>query len=175
MVIQPSNKIYNKKKAIIEIILDNYTIYIFQGELSKFDILIRYNKENKRLRTPKHIHWVVDVLMKLQANKQLTHNFLEHIKLCWNKTIPLSNNDYQTLKESIIKEENQINLNEYLELNKYGEFNVEFLFLLMILLAIQEKTNRNDAYMFGNILAALLEEKLDIYKIVSTAGFNKRR
>lgn len=175
MLIQKSDKIYNNKKAIIELVLTDYTIFIFQGKLSKFDILIRYNKENKRLRTPKHIHWVVDVLMKLQANKQLTRNFMEHIKKCWEKTKPLTNNDYKTLEELVKNEEKQINLNEYLELNKYGEFNVEFLYLLMILLAVQEKTNRNDAYIFGNIVVALLEDKLDIYKIVSTAGFNKRR
>jgi hypothetical protein len=30
-----------QQKAIIEYDFDNYTIYVFQGNLSKFDILIR--------------------------------------------------------------------------------------------------------------------------------------
>lgn len=33
---------------------------------------------------------------------------------------------------------------------------------------IQEKTNRNDAYMFKNLLLALLEQN-DLFKIISIA------
>ena len=57
----------------------------------------------------------------------------------------------------------------------YGEYDVEFLYVLMELLAVQEKTNRADAYMFGKIIEELLESDRDIFKIVSTAGFGGRR
>ncbi|MGI6747850.1 MAG: hypothetical protein ACOX4V_06350 [Anaerovoracaceae bacterium] len=33
-------------------------------------------------------------------------------------------------------------------LNGYGEYDIEFLYVLMQLLAVQEKTNRADAYMW---------------------------
>ena len=59
-------------------------------------------------------------------------------------------------------------------MNDYGEYSVEFLYVLMKLLAIQEKTNRSDAYMFGQVIDALLEDKLDIFSIVSKAGYNGR-
>ncbi|MEE0264187.1 MAG: class I tRNA ligase family protein, partial [Acutalibacteraceae bacterium] len=48
------------KKAIIEFVFTDYVIYVFQGNLSQFDIVIKYKKDGKRIRTPKHIHWVVD-------------------------------------------------------------------------------------------------------------------
>lgn len=60
------------KKAIIEFVFDDYIIYVFQGALSQFDIVIKYKKDGMRIRTPKHIHWVVDILMKMQG-KRSTH------------------------------------------------------------------------------------------------------
>ena len=39
---------------------------------------------------------------------------------------------------------------------------------------IQEKTNREDAFMFGKILHSLLKEELDIFAIMSSAGFGGR-
>ena len=52
------------KRAIIEFVFTDYIIYVFQGILSQFDIVIKYKKDGTRIRTPKHIHWVVDILMK---------------------------------------------------------------------------------------------------------------
>ena len=48
----------------------NGTFYvaIYQGSLSQYDVLIKYRQlENgkwSRIRTPKHIHWAVDILIK---------------------------------------------------------------------------------------------------------------
>lgn len=67
------------KKAIIEFVFTDYIIYVFQGDLSQFDIVIKYKKDGKRIRTPKHIHWVVDVLMKIQGNEDLTKKYLSAI------------------------------------------------------------------------------------------------
>lgn len=43
------------KKAIIEFVFTDYIIYVFQGNLSHFDIVIKYRKDGKRIRTPKHM------------------------------------------------------------------------------------------------------------------------
>lgn len=163
------------KKAIIEYVFTEYIIYVFQGSLSQFDIVIKYKKDGTRIRTPKHIHWVVDILMKIQGNEQLTKHYLEAIQKCWNSCTPLANNDFDTLKELIENGEADIEIQQYTPLNAYGEYDVEFLYVLMELLAVQEKTNRADAYMFGNIISELLEVDRDIFKIISTAGFGGRR
>lgn len=163
------------KQAIIEFVFTDYIIYVFQGTLSHFDIVIKYKKDGTRIRTPKHIHWVVDILMKMQGNEILTKNYLQAIQDCWNSCVPLTNNDYDTLKVLIENGENDIDIEQYFPLNDFGEYDVEFLYVLMELLAVQEKTNRTDAYMFGKIIEELLETDRDIFKIISTAGFGGRR
>ena len=163
------------KIAIIEYVFENYTIFVFEGKLSQFDILIKYKKGSLRIRTPKHIHWVVDILMKMQGNETLTKQYLEAIQNCWNTCVPLTNNDFDTLKALIEDGEEEIDIEQYFDLNAFGEYDVEFLYVLMELLAVQEKTNRADAYMFGKIIEELLEIDRDIFKIISTAGFGGRR
>ena len=163
------------KKAIIEFVFTDYIIYVFQGNLSQFDIVIKYKKDGKRIRTPKHIHWVVDILMKMQGNEELTKEYLLAIQNCWNTCVPLSNNDFDTLKDLIETGEKDIKIGQVFDLNVFGEYDVEFLYVLMELLAVQEKTNRADAYMFGKIIEELLETDRDIFKIISTAGFGGRR
>ena len=164
-------------KAIIEFNFDKYIIYVFQGKLSQFDIVIKYKNfktQRATIRTPKHIHWVVDVLMKMQKKEKLTCEYLNEIKKCWKNCQPLKNNDYETLKKLIESGEKNINIMKYQSLNGYGEYDVEFLYVLMELLAVQEKTNNPNAYMFGSIIDELLCVDKDIFKIISTAGFRRR-
>ena len=177
MKIQEGTQTVNQgtDKAIIEFVFTEYIIYVFQGKLSQFDIVIKYRKDGTRLRTPKHIHWVVDILMKMQGNEELTKRYLHTIQTCWNICQPLTNNDYETLKALIENGEADIRIEQFVALNQYGEYDVEFLYVLMELLAVQEKTNRADAYMFGSIIEELLETDRDIFKIISTAGFGGRR
>lgn len=164
-----------RKKAIIEFVFTEYIIYVFQGSLSQYDILIKYRKDGTRIRTPKHIHWVVDILMKMQGNETLTKQYLVAIQHCWNTCSPLPDNSYETLKTLVEDGEQAIDIEQYSLLNSFGEYDVEFLYVLMELLAVQEKTNRADAYMFGSIIEELLETDRDIFKIISTAGFGGRR
>lgn len=163
------------KKAIVEFVFTDYIIYVFRGNLSQLYIVIKYKKDGKRIRTPKHIHWVVDILMKMQGNEGLTKKYLLAIQNCWNTCVPLSNNDFETLKVLSENGEKDIEINKYFDLNPFGEYDVEFLYVLMDLLAVQEKTNRADAYMFGKIIKELLKPDRDIFKIISTAGFVGRR
>ncbi len=163
------------KKAIIEFVFDNYVIYVFQGNLSQFDIVIRYKKDGIRIRTPKHIHWVVDILMKMQGNEELTKDYLKAIQTCWNMCVPLTDNGFSTLKALVENGEKNMELQRFLSLNEFGEYDVEFLYVLMELLIVQEKTNRADAYMFGNILEELLDTDRDLFKIISSTGFGGRK
>ena len=162
------------KTAIIEINFENFDIYVFDGELSEFDILIKYKENDSRLRTPKHIHWVVDILLKQSKDKKLTNDFLKLLQNCWKKCAPLKENDFDTLNDFVVTCWEKFDYSMYAPLDKYGEYSTDFLFILMNLLSVQEKTNRSDAYMFGKIIDELLEEELDIFKIVSTAGYGGR-
>ena len=114
------------------------------------------------------------MLLKLQAERELTKAFIKQAKKEWKLSKPLKNNDKLTLTTLVDNCVEITDISKYEKLNEYGEYDVEFLVVLMGLLMTQEKTNRNDAYMFGKILDALLEDELDIFKIMSTAGFGGR-
>lgn len=164
-----------KIRAIIEYEFNDYVLYVFPGKLSQFDILIKYKKDGNKIRTPKHIHWVVDILLKMENKKTKTRQFLKKIKQIWENSQPMTNRQYETLCNLIQNGLNAIDITQFEELNSYGEYSIDFLYVLMQLLSTQEKTNRNDAYMFGQIIDELLELDLDIFRILSKAGFGGRR
>ena len=70
-----------------------FVIAVYQGKLSKFDILIKYKQKTaekwSHLRTPKHIHWAVDILVKMNFNKKVTQDFLNLLIELWGKTEPI--------------------------------------------------------------------------------------
>ena len=170
------NKINGKDlTSIIDILFDNkYTIYVFQGSISQNDIIVKYQEKGKRMRTPKHIHWAVDLLLKLQAERELTRSFIKEIKNEWENSQPLKNNDEKSLTTLVDNYIERTDASKYKELDGYGEYDIEFLIVLMVLLMTQEKTNRSDAYMFGKVLDSLLEDELDIFSIMSASGFGGR-
>lgn len=153
---------------------DHFQIGIYQGTLSQFYMLIRYkqliNCEWTRARTPKHIHWAVDILIKQHENPEATNRFLDFLLQYWNSVTPLlSENERSELLEAnkLLTEVNN-EANQYQELAEHGEYSIKFLILLAKLLMIQEKTNYHEAYMFKNLLEQLKAHQ-DLYKIISTA------
>ena len=155
----------------------NGTFYvaIYQGTLSEYDVLIKYRQlENgkwSRIRTPKHIHWAVDLLIKQHLENNETERLLEHLMWVWDNNIqPIRSEDERTrlLNPQILLDEVNEEASEYPALAEKGEYSVKFLLLLARLLMIQEKTNYEGAFMFRELLEQLKEHK-DIFKIVSTA------
>jgi len=158
---------------------NNYSIHVFQGTLSPNDILLKYSSpKNKRLRTPKHIHWAVDLLLKKQANPTQTNDFLLCVGQYWTSCSIINGNSIQDITTIVNTAINNIPLSTFSVLDSYGEYPTDFLYILMCLLAVQEKTNATYggtvAHMFGDVLNELSKNNLDIFKIMSTAGFGGR-
>ncbi len=156
-----------------------YILAVYQGSLSEYDLLIKYRqKENgkwSKIRTPKHIHWAVDILIKMSLEENKTKEFLEFLIDYWdNNVTPLTTEEDRNslLSDELLSEVNN-EATQYSELVEKGEYSVKFLLLIAKLLMFQEKTNLNTAYMFKNLLEALKEGK-DIFKIVSIATHNRR-
>lgn len=154
-----------------------YILGIYKGELSEFDILIKYRQlENgkwSRLRTPKHIHWAVDVLIKHYSEPEQTDKLLEHLLDIWANSTPLKSEEDRKKflnSDELLKEVNA-EAQAYPKLANKGEYSVKFLILIAKLLMVQEKTNREDAYMFRKLLESLKEHR-NIFEIVSTATFH---
>ena len=153
----------------------SYYIGIYQGSLSPYDVLIKYRQlENgkwSRIRTPKHIHWAVDILIKQHIENNATERLIDSLLNLWDTQIqPIRSEEERTriLDPQTLLNEVNAEASEYVDLAGKGEYSVKFLLLLARLLMIQEKTNYEGAFMFRNLLEQLREHK-DIFKIISTA------
>lgn len=97
------------EKSIIDIkVNDSYTIYVFKGSLSPNDIVVQYSKDSGRARTPKHIHWVIDMLLKEQKNHNDVINFIKCMQKTWDEIVGLKSNDYITLKDTLLTYKNKV-------------------------------------------------------------------
>ena len=156
-----------------------YILGVYKGKLSKLDILLRYRQKDgdkwSRMRTPKHVHWAVDVLIKHYSEPKETDKLLTHLLNIWENTAPLKKDDERNklLNTNVLLAEVDKEAKHYPKLANKGEYSVKFLILIAKLLMVQEKTNRDDAFMFGNLLTKLKGHK-NIFEIVSAASFNGR-
>lgn len=156
-----------------------YILAVYQGNISKYDLLVKYRqKENNnwsRIRTPKHIHWAVDILIKMSLEKNKTKEFLDFLINYWdNNVVPIeSEEDRDSLLNDELLDEVNREAAQYPELAEKGEYSVKFLLLIAKLLMFQEKSNLNTAFMFKKLLEALKDGQ-DIFKIVSIATHNRR-
>ena len=154
-----------------------YILGIYKGTLSAFDILLRYRQKEgerwSRIRTPKHIHWAVDMLIKHYSEPHETDLLLDSLLNQWEQTVPLESKEaqeYLLSSERLLDDVNDEAM-KYDNLAGKGEYSVKFLILIAKLLMVQEKTNRHDSYMFKNLLEKLKEHR-NIFEIVSTATFH---
>ena len=155
-----------------------YILAVYQGKISQYDLLLKYRQKQSgekwtRIRTPKHIHWAVDILIKMHENEDETKRFIEFLLDYWHNDVKplrsISDRDALLNVDALLRDV-ETEAGNYPELSNKGEYSVKFLLLIAKLLMVQEKTNREDAYMFGKVLESLKESK-DIYKIVSTATY----
>lgn len=178
MEIQTGNTKDRGVDSILEIqTCDRFRIYVFPGVLSDNDIKIKFKDKDiakSRLRTPTHIHWTVDLLIKYEHNPELTSELLRLFRDHWNEITPLNSRDFDSIKNKINFANNQEIIEQYSDLNGHGFFSVQFILTLMELLMIQEKTNMPDAYMFLRAINEFLKHQ-DLYKILSIANPNWRK
>lgn len=158
--------------AIKEIKLNDGTIIgVFEGNRGHnpdHDILIKYQENGKRLRTPKHIHWVIDLLIKKEHNKELTLNFMKYLRDMYERVNAFRSKDDRA--ECLLKETTPDKLKQFEELNKYGEYKVEFIGHLIELMIKMEKNTppEKPARVFRELMEAMIAEK-EIFVIVSKA------
>ena len=160
-----------KAHSIKEIKLNGVTIGVFAGSRGHnpdHDILIKYQEDGKRVRTPKHIHWVIDVLIKKEHNKELTLKFLKYLRDMYDRVDGFCSKEDREKCE--LKETTHEKLKEFEELNKYGEYKVEFIGHLIELMIKMEKNTppEKPARVFKELMDSMLKEK-EIFVIVSKA------
>jgi len=143
---------------------EDVEIYVEPGNKSINDFRVRYKEPERKLRTPKHIHLIVDLYLKRAGNRELT---LKLINLFLKMLAQLQPSQefppkFQTFRKEFLEEFN--------ELDKYGEYSVEFLTAVFDLIMIQEKTNYPNGTINRKLFETFLAEK-DIFSVVSAATF----
>jgi len=150
---------------------DGTVIGVFEGSRGANpdqDILIKYQEKNKRIRTPKHIHWVIDLLIKKEHNRALTIEFMKHLRYMYDSVQAFQSKEDR--RKCDLKGSTREKLKPYEELNKYGEYKVDFISHLIELMAKMEKNTPPDkpAHVFKELIDAMIDEK-EIFVIVSKA------
>ena len=155
----------------------NAIVWVYQGsrgDQRNLDIKVKYwdnLSKTKSGRTPKHIDWVIDILLKKEHNRELTLAFVKYLLDTYDRIEPFNTKDEQQKCE--LKYTRTDELKKFEPLNQYGQFSIEFLGCVMELLSIEEKTGSAKAHMFRDVINALLTSN-DIFAITNTATFRGR-
>lgn len=165
----PKLKIKSFKHFVME---DGILLAMFQGNRGdnpELDFILKFLQPGakSRLRTPKHMHWVVDLLLKMETYRKDVCEIINFYKNYYNKVKP-----FQTLEERknyIPKTPNEIK-RKYSKLNHKGTYSLEYVAHLIELFIICEKQSPRDYKMFEDLLNTLSEycqDKKDFYTVMS--------
>jgi len=152
---------------------DKTTVAIYQGERGEnpeLDFIVKYKEDGKRLRMPSHTHWIVDLLVKAEYNKELLLLYVNNLIELYDNTTPFSSLEERNGYE--LKFVNVMNL-RYNDLNNHGYYTISTLTSFIELFSLCEKQTTG-AFMFKGLLTLIkeyCEGKKDFYQIV---GYSKR-
>jgi hypothetical protein len=127
--LQEDDLIYTTKANV------RFEVYPGSKQQSHYDFIVKFRESNKRERTPAHVHLIVEMYVKHAYNPSLTLKLKDHILMMLSQ-IKGVNSFPPSLQ--FFKPEH---IESFKELDKVGEFTVEFLLVAIELVAIQEKTN----------------------------------
>jgi len=147
----------------------NVQIGVYPGKKpeSPYDFIVKFREPNKRERTPAHVHLIVEMYVKHAHNPSLTLKLKEHILTMLSEIKPISSfpPTLQFFKPEHIK--------PFKDLDRVGEFTVEFLLVVTELMAIQEKTN----YPEGSLTESLYKDLgvKDRFSVIQKAVLKRLR
>lgn len=147
---------------------DGVDISVYPGIKSRWDFKVKFRKPGaKRELTPAHVHIIVEMYVKYAFNPNLTLKLKEHILEMMRNIQPI---DYFPPRLQYFQPHHA---EPFRELDKVGEFSVEFLLVVTELLAIQEKTN----YPKGSLTESLYEDfgVKDRFRVIQKAIFTNRK
>jgi len=134
---------------------------------SPHDFIVKFREPNKRERTPAHVHLIVEMYVKYAYNPLLALKLKEHILTMLNQIKPV--NSFPPTLQFFRPE----HVEPFKDLDRVGEFSVEFLLVVTELMAIQEKTN----YPEGSLTESLYKDfgKKDRFSVIQKAVLKRLR
>ena len=171
--LQSSYKIWKIKRLreddLVYTTKANIQIGVYPGKKpeSPYDFIVKFKEPNKRERTPAHIHMIVEMYVKHAHNPSLTLKLKEHILQMLSQIKPIN---FFPPELQFFKPEH---VEPFKDLDKVGEFSVEFLFVVSELMAIQEKTN----YPAGSLTESLYKDfgVKDRFSVIQKAVLKRLR
>jgi hypothetical protein len=148
-------------------------VAIYQGERGEnpeLDFIVKYKQEGKRLRTPSHTHWIVDLLVKSEVSKKNLLSFVNDMIKIYDDTSQFKN--VQERNDYMLKYPTQM-VTKHSTLQGRGYYSIETLTSFIELFSICEKQSTG-AFMFRGLLSMVkeyCEGDKDFYQIV---GYSKR-
>jgi hypothetical protein len=141
-----------------------------RGARPDLDFILKHKEDGKKLRTPSHTHWIVDLIAKKQCSSEIIKNYVDDLLDIYDESEPFncttSRDTYKLKYYSLLGP-------KYLELQNCGYYSVEVLTTFVELFSKCEKQTPN-AFMFRNLLVLMkdyCEGRRDFYQVV---GYSKR-
>ncbi len=119
------------------------------------------------MRTPKHMHWLLDLILKKEKYPTLTDQFVDMLKNKYAEISALTEVSYEhycSLVEGLFEED----LEEYSQLSNAGEYPVEFVYMIITILIAQEKTNYPEGGLFQDMLTSVQYENIEVFKLLGS-------
>ena len=134
---------------------DGTVICTEPGEKSDLDFKVKYQKEGGRPRTPKHLHFVTQLIVYRAHHPELTFSLVEELlHIAKNVEQSDSNDPYFQF---------EIDYQEFEELDDFGDDSAEFILRAYELVLIQEKNNYPDGKISVRLLQGFLDGKDDFW------------
>lgn len=141
-------------------------ICVLPGKKSAHDFIVKYVEPGGRLRTPQHVHLIVELYVKQAHDATTTLALRDHLLGVYGQIAPV------TAFPPSLQVFRPVHAEPFKELDAVGEFSVEFLLVVSELIFIQEKTNYPDGSMTERLYHAFGVE--DRFKVISRATFRGR-
>jgi hypothetical protein len=143
----------------------------FRGENPELDFIVKYKEEGGRLRTPSHTHWIVDLLVKCETQKDMVRDYINDMINMYDSITPFGTKEERDNYQ--LRYVNDSLRGLYGSLSNSGYYSIETLTTFIELFSKCEKQT-SGAFMFKNLLELVKKytngEK-DFYQVI---GYSKR-
>ena len=144
----------------------------FRGGNPELDFIVKYKEEGGRLRTPSHTHWIVDLLVKCETQKDTVKNYINDMIGMYDTIQPFNSIDERNGYE-LQYVNNQLQ-EKYGSLSKSGYYTLSVHSQHLLSYSLNVRNRQRGAFMFRNLLGLVkeyTEGKKDFYQVV---GYSKR-
>ena len=156
------------QRVLVHRTADNVEIFTEPGVKSTYDFKVRYREPDKRIRTPRHVHLIVDLYQKRGVEPALTNAFAGHIIDNIIRRIEPVTTYPPTLQ--VFETEH---ISRFEGLSGVSEYSPEFLLVVVELIMIQEKTNYPDGVLNLDLFQSFRNGD-DIFSVMGQAVFRGR-